>query len=259
MIKICILGNSHLSAVKLAWLDLVDRPRYQHIKIDFFAAAQDTISELEYADNCLIPTSPAMKNMLEFTSDGKDKVDLAEYDYFLLYGLTLGARNLFLFMQTHIPYTFKEPRGRQCVSRQLFSEIVYYSMQSYQSIALAKRLRGYTNKPIYSCLAPHPSEKIRHSDNPVWSQQRAEQDYKMMAEVLDEGIARTNSEHRFTLFRQPESTVVDSIFTPADFSVDARGFFKNFEYTYGEKDVLHMNKDYGIAVLDHTFVQMKLM
>lgn len=259
MTKLCLIGNSHLAAIKLAWDDVAQQPHYRHMEMDFFSSPQNSIGELAYSDNRLMPTTPAMKKMLMLTSGGKESIDLAGYDCFLLYGLTLNAKNLYMLLQKHMPFSFNIANGAQCISRHLFSEVVFYRMQSFLAITMARRLTGYTSRPIYSCLAPHPAEKIRHTDTPVWSQIEGEDNFRMMADTLDQGIARTNG-HGFTLFRQPDHTVVDSIFTANEFSTDApRGLYKNFENGYSEDDTLHMNKNYGRALLDHALAVMGIM
>jgi len=85
--KICIIGNSHVAALKLAWENHFDKRCKKDNDITFFASRGKSLRSLKLENNKLIPDSEHLKKNLRATSGGKSFIDLASYDVFLLYGL----------------------------------------------------------------------------------------------------------------------------------------------------------------------------
>lgn len=85
--KICIIGNSHVGALKRAWDELFDAEIKLKYELTFFAAKADGISDLELNGNVLAPNSDVIRRSIEFTSGGYGEIKLDNYDAFLIHGL----------------------------------------------------------------------------------------------------------------------------------------------------------------------------
>lgn len=85
--KICIIGNSHVAALKSAWENHFDESNKRQINITFFAARGNALKFLKPDSNRLIPTTRQLEKSLTFTSAGETFIDLNAYNAFLLYGL----------------------------------------------------------------------------------------------------------------------------------------------------------------------------
>jgi len=84
-VRLCVLGNSHAGALKLAWERMTKS--YSDIEITFFATGGHGLSRLKVEGGKLLPLTENLKNILEYTSGGQSFLDPSDYDIFLIYGL----------------------------------------------------------------------------------------------------------------------------------------------------------------------------
>jgi hypothetical protein len=90
--RICVIGNSHVNALKQGWEDIAATcPDH---RLTFFASLGDRIGKLELVEGCLVPQDPALLKNIVFTSGGLDRIVLADYDVYLVYGLQLRLSNI---------------------------------------------------------------------------------------------------------------------------------------------------------------------
>ncbi len=83
--KICIIGNSHVGALKRGWDRIA--PKHPGTEITFFAHRANGMAGLKVAGNSLVPGNEMLKNAIHFTSGGLERITPADYDAFLIYGL----------------------------------------------------------------------------------------------------------------------------------------------------------------------------
>jgi len=91
MKKICVIGNSHSAALKLAFENQLVAEFGRRFSITFFAARSMTLKGLQLNGASLIPTSDELSAAIAQTSGGLNVIDLEEYDAFIIYGLGLDA------------------------------------------------------------------------------------------------------------------------------------------------------------------------
>ena len=92
LVKVCIIGDSHVGALKKAWA-VIDRT-FPGIRITFFALPALALDSVVAANGTLCSVSEGDRKALEFISGGKSHIDPGEYDVFLVYGC--GARATFV-------------------------------------------------------------------------------------------------------------------------------------------------------------------
>jgi len=86
MKKICIIGNSHVACLKLAWEALQGEPR-QSYKITFFGSKGDTLLNTYFEDGAIRSSRKLVNHFFKFLSNGQEKIIISDYNCFVLVGL----------------------------------------------------------------------------------------------------------------------------------------------------------------------------
>lgn len=139
--KICIIGNSHVGALKRAW----DIKPHHSIDVDFFAARGASLRDLTVKRNALVPATRTLKSALKFTSGGKARIEPERYDGFLVYGAQ--AKHIIFNKDNHY-------------SKAVIQAALHDHVQDTVSFAIITRLRRVTEKRIY--LGHHPDGDRTH-------------------------------------------------------------------------------------------------
>lgn len=186
MIRLCVIGNSHVASLKKAWNDLSGQ--YPGVRITFFACRGRHLFNLAAKDGCLSCDGEVLKQILAFTSGGASEVRVSEYDQFLIYGSD--AR----------PY-FTSPG--EVFSRAAVMQSVYDSVGGTLAYHLLRQLRLLTDKPVYVGHTPLLGAKeVRSRQRPA---------------TFVDGIAFVNrvfySAFKAELVPQPIETVVNGMAT----------------------------------------------
>lgn len=221
MMKICVIGNSHVGSLKRGW-DVI-KEDYREQEITFFAQRSDGIDGLIAQNGKLIPDNEVLARALEFTSGGKKEIDPNEYDVFIIYGAGL---NIDFVRDSHF-YS-------SAVIESSLNDLVANTV----SFNLLKRLRTLTHKAIFLGHLPLvPAIEIL-SDT-------TSDDYIARVERINEVSYRPlNAE----LVRQPLSTIVNGNNTNPYFSKGSKALAvgDSGDNTYHpESDSDHMNDQFG--------------
>lgn len=220
--KVCILGNSHVSAVKTAW-DQIESTFQGQVSLTFFAARGDGPKNFALESNDLVPQTEDLKRQISFTSGGLEKVHLDDFDVFVVYALGFNV--------------VKEANSfySQAVKNTVFEDR-YFATPALHLIHL---IRQYTDKPIF--VGAHPF-RASDSDNVE----------AVMAPELIRGIEflKKQFEQRYNAVFVPQSSVTttDGRFTQMKYcngsiklEVGAHNDGERHEMT----DLTHMNAEYG--------------
>lgn len=234
--KICVIGNSHVGAIKRGWLSLSNQ--YPDIEIVFFASRSTTMGDLLvstdnqnlYADN------EKLKKTLEFTSGGYEEISVDDYDLFLVYGLQCKS----LLIDPAVFYT-----------QSFLTALIEAHVVKTLSFSTIKKLRMLTNKKIF----------VGH--NPLFSINRGEK-RKAVSQSYLNGCYIMNSLFYSTInckiISQPGQTIVNGIYTDSIFSENSRRLSVG-EINDNEKhsldDLGHMNDYFGEVWLKSFLEQLK--
>lgn len=220
--RICILGNSHLGALKRAW----DRigSEYDNIAIDFFGGRSNTLSGLVVENDCLVASNQGLKRSIEFTSGGISSVDPELYDVFLVYGLGFHLRGV------PLSKGYSSAFLRDFARERFASTISYY---------LVSGLRTITGKVTYVGHVPlsadYDEAEVSLTD-----------DYTAVFDVYKNVIE--DMVERVFLVRQPEETILNGRSTKSEFSKNSKRMAvgaSNDNALHPETDIGHMNDDFG--------------
>lgn len=220
--KLCVIGNSHVGALKLAWDGL--RAERRDLEVTFFAQRQGKILTLATEGRRLVPSSEEQRAQLEFTSGGLGVIDTRAYDAFLVYGLF------------HRPPLTEDGSPYSRAVREAATLDRATRSNAYRMV---RRLRRITRRPIFVGLSPLRAN-IEGAPLPPPLLPYSEE-----CDLLDRQVFAPLGAR---LVRQPPETVVDDRSTAVEFSpgsvkldlgdlgVGAR---------HGDRDDFHMNEAYG--------------
>ena len=227
---ICVLSDSHAAAVKSGYEQLGDS---LGCKITIFAAPNRGLRFFKISDtkDRLSWTDPAIRDMISNTSGGLAEVVVADYDAFLVHGLFV------------IP-----PRFDTRHSRAFQSAATQSMLSGSLGLRLATELAGITKAPVL--LSPEPLLADLEDDGVTSVQKRsnAPVDPLPFEAVCDAMRAACDIAGIDWLF-QPPSTIGPRLNTDRSYSTNPSRLSVGADEKHLEKDVRHMNSDYGSSVL----------
>jgi hypothetical protein len=231
--KICVIGNSHVACLRAAWDGL--EAQYSEHTLTFFAGPMLTIAELSLDESSgqLVPTSEALTESLQMTSGGAESIALKAYDFFLLVG-----------MGFHLPMI---PKG---YSRAVREGIAKDTFGETPSARVAAMTRLGSEAPIFIVPVPLPI----HADGSA----------SPLTTLPPRDVAAlcssAHASSRLRFIAQPAATLEGEWFTQAKFLKDAPRLAhtpRKVGKAFGEKNLVHMNADYGAIWLNDFFAKLQ--
>ena len=241
--KIAVIGNSHIAAVKYAW---EDRKIKEH-ELTWFGLAARDMSALFPQDKCLVIDDELGMKQLAHQSGRTGGICTSDFDSFLICGCSAGIAAC-LFHQ-YLPYS---------------SAALNMALSGFweDSIAfgLIYTLRQITDKPVWfvptPLLALNSAEQHRLSRR-LKSVDRGHFESNTAYQEFVENSARFwRDQLQVILLPQPVKTVENSLNTRLEYSVDSIKRLTLGRHEKEEHDAdenVHMNPQYGQAVLDAFF------
>lgn len=227
MMKLCVIGNSHVGALRLAWIQVLNK-RFGDIEMTCFAHRGSGIAHMKVEGKSLIPENPLMARAIKFTSEGKDKVNVADYDAFVVYGLHEGSFD----------------RGDNYFSSAVQAAAMKDRVLNQGNHILLTKLRQITDKPVFAAHDPLPAlpeEGLLPADPPYEAQIALMQ--RLFYAPLD-----------VTLIAQPQETILQGRATQGRFTKGSEqlaiGDDGTDGRTHGANEIQHMNADYGALWLE---------
>ena len=221
MIRLCIIGNSHVAALKHAAEGFC--AEHPDARLAFFAAPSNQTARLAVSDGQYRPRTPDLAQQIQLTSGGLAAIDPEAYDAFLIYGF--GGRG---------HRTDKPRRLSESFTRAIVLDRVRCSLLMQHGAAL----RSLSDAPIFAALTPLPAAAPNKRRRRLMSHQAE------VALVQAELCTPLGVE----LCTQPEATLVADQATRADFatsSVPLENALKAREDRHELSERRHMNVAYG--------------
>ncbi|MGA0532897.1 hypothetical protein [Hansschlegelia sp. KR7-227] len=220
MMRVCVLGNSHAAALKLAYD--ADPSIATRMELTFFAHRGGALRQLRARDGIIVPTKAEVEKAIAHTSGGLKQIDPALYDVFLVYGLGVRAYRP--------PMTFFSRAARLQAARDHVSQSL--------AMPILDLLGGVGAAPIYVAHEPmmasrRPQEPGRHPD------------YAAGIALLNEAVFNPRDS---MLLEQPLETVVNGWETGNAFSIGSRRLDIGDKISgdlHQDADHGHMNQEFG--------------
>lgn len=220
MIRVCVIGNSHVAALKLAWDNIA--AEFADFSFTFFASHGASTTGLIAKDGQLVPKSLALSRQLELTSGGLSAINPDDYDVFLSYGGLLVASK-----HTNPSDYSKAVREKTILCAAENSVLAHHLQQ----------LRKVTKKPIFAAFAPLV----------VSTEAIPKPAYLPLDKAI--GLVKKNlfSGLDVVYLAQPEETMLDQEATRSEFSVGSIRLdsLRRQGVQHPDTDIGHMNADYG--------------
>lgn len=223
--KLCIIGNSHLAAIKLGW-DQVGA-EFPWLQPQFFGARADALLDLHAEGGRLVPATPDLAAKIAYVSGGDGSIDPAGFDAALLVGMN------------YIPTMPEDARLSQAV-RAAAARAAYDATLSGHVFAQLRK--AAPDLPVH--VMPNPLRRRAAGAEPA----AATVPYAVRLEDFRRGLG-AGPVH---VAGQPPETIVDELYTADVHGLGAVALDEGRgARSKAETDLSHMNGDYGALFLRH--------
>lgn len=241
MTRTVLIGNSHLAALKQALEARRARDPETDLHIDTFGAHLNNFLETRLENGTIIPTTDRVKRVFEFTADGKSAIRLDEYD------------QLFAFMAVspyylpgYFPSFLVSPVSDTLLDQicRSWRELPLVNMIADIALACPDLQVSFVGQPFISESAPKARRMIYQAlANPVDPTKLSAMRLRIK-EMLQELVPSNMS------VCHPPQACLDAtgLFTLNEFSRGSQRLAET-EIEHPEHDFVHMNADYGEAIL----------
>jgi len=232
VIKICVLGNSHVGSLKTGWDRIFGQfPEYE---LTFFAARSNNLRHLVISNGALVPQNEELEKSIAFTSGGLKLVKLDFYDAFVIYGLGLLI-----------------PKIDSRISSAVLNIACREKYLNCLNLKLAKKIRAAVNSNIYIGHIPQEASNIDCETASPAQNINYNLIFEKMKKFLD--IPKT------ILIQQPSKTFSNCWNTKLEYSTGSSKLNVGdlaSEQLHPETDHKHMNGNFGELWLRALFDQM---
>lgn len=234
MVRICVIGNSHVAALKLGWDQL---GAVAGVNVTFFGSQKDTLDELRADGRRLIPQSDSVRRKFAMTSGGCTEISVDEYDVFVIHGLSLSFHSVV----------------NQFVRNGNARDVSFVDVKSVldKSIAVkVGRMLKNLDRPVLLSSQPFASElSIEGGKRNQWVG-LVDENGVPTSDALK--ILRLYKEYlrRHEVIEQPIETVAREFLTRVDYAIDSVRLSKNMTVKHPDADLNHMNAKYGALVME---------
>lgn len=246
----CVLGNSHLSAVRSAAADPAHIPA--GVAIDFIGSAQSGLADVALDGQHLIATSAStQKDFQRF--GGVEAIDLTRYDFFMLVGLGLNLYGLEAFYRNYRCIGLHEWQNgsdnRQLVSRTVAQMIIGNRLQSCLAVRLAHMIGSAVDQPIFLQAQPRPNKVMLGPNGkyPTFRKMLRRKETQSLSALFETAAAQLTPHY----LPQPSASIEDDLFTTATYCEGSARLTPEVgkPVLHPPDDYMHANTAYGVLVL----------
>jgi hypothetical protein len=241
--RICILGDSHIGALKLA----LNESKDSHFDdlVDIYGTRETTWNAVYVSDGKLVSDDPSVREMFQFTG-GQESIDLSQYQSFCIVG-GVSTRIVRRLSRTIATHSMNLPQ-RLLVSRGMFVSLLETRLRDSMAVRLMQMLASVTDKPIYRLASPLISEAVL--DRRMGRMLQEIRNVGAEDEIMDtfDHACEKIFAGRTRLIPQPELTRSGRLFTKRNYCTGSKRLTIE-DADHPEKDFEHMNAEYGLEVL----------
>jgi peptidoglycan hydrolase-like protein with peptidoglycan-binding domain len=257
-LRVCIIGNSHVAALREAWMR--DPDRWTGFSATFLGAHQDLLLQTEVRDGRLIPITDAATQTFQKIS-GVTGIDLDAHDVFVIAGSSVAqATALQIYRDARwvgLPSldacTDLATMAEQLISRPAALATMRAALGTRLGPRLAARLRAGTNRRIFLTAQPRVSELILKSPRPVTRLHNIaikKGDAQALGQAFEEAAAQVLARSDTVFLPQPRETISHYVLTAQAFVKGANRLAATLDVPQAKDDIIHANGNYGALVLD---------
>jgi len=248
-LRLCVIGNSHIAALKLGWDRLMAEavPGWDAVEPTFFGAPSDGMRHVEMQGTALVPTRQKIASHFRQLSGGYDRIDLARFDAFLLVGLNVSSKRILRFYKNHAWVGLSGTAGKTLVHPAFAEAFLTERYGSTQLVEHASRITAATAKPVLALAEPHWADWARQAPDGTsdygWDAAICAGDGPAIGEMFLRVVGAALAPHAIFV-PQPPETVADGVTTRGTYNKEASRLISG---EGGGTDASHMNADFGLA------------
>jgi len=243
--RICIIGDSHVAALKNGWDEIA--PQYPHVEVLYFAKPSTSLMEVVREGSCITLGTRKGKRFLRKTF-GYEELDTSGVDAFLCAGMMTGVHG-FIKMQLEHKLVGQTDEASQFVSEAAYLA-AYRDIYKNSVLAhVARTLAGSGVSKGFVTLDPCRSAELLELGTwaaPVYEvliaggygPKLSSLVKKAMEDILPDG---------FHYLPPLNEMLLDDLLTRKEFSSGSVRLRSEREHS--ERDIKHMNAEYGKRVL----------
>ena len=248
---ICVIGNSHVGALGVAWAK-APPPVRDGVTMTFFGARAGAIEPMRLVDGVFVPTSEDQRSAYMRTSGGRDRIECGDYKAFVL--VPAGISFVHFLKQVGNLGTVQSRKWvpvAELVSEPVFRAVIEARLEASSGPRLLEQIRGVSTAPILVCPQPCRSETFleRYGDDPRWKNASAHLPYlyRLFQTASDAVVFRHGGE---TIWQDPSTMRFPGV-TKDEFRIGAISLGKGCGRR--KSDTLHMNQSFGVLTLVDVF------
>lgn len=246
--RVCILGSSHLAALKRAW-DVGDASNFEVIQPTFLGSHTDSLKKVHCVAGRFHTDDPQVRRSLAMTSGLPDpELSIGDFDAFFVHAL---------FNPNWItPYTLRAIRHAKShgmLSSGLVRAVSQEILSRSGMIHMVRVIRTASDVPIVVSPQPYLSQAVLTSPDkgPAYASLEQLEDYTgpNFTDAFGDVLRAQGLKSGFSVLPQPLETIVMPCFSAHEFCVGSVRLTSNLDIEHPDDDFSHMNSAYGALVL----------
>jgi hypothetical protein len=228
--KMAVVGNSHLAALKLA----VQRDLFAQERLDiiFWGLPGPEFSGITYRAGML--QTPYTSLVLHVSDGLYESLPVREFDAIVFHGVALDVSVYLLSLR-------KASEHLRCYSNSLLRDGLRSRIEQMPSWNLVRSLRAeFGGRLLMSAMPLSSEDGAKFGGISVTDDELAHLNYHIDAVLGEIGVE---------YLPQPSDTIRDSKYTKREFCVDSVRLTAKLCQKHPDDDYVHMNEQYGVRVL----------
>jgi len=255
--RLCMIGNSHLAALKMGW-EL--EPSRQDVVATWFGSPRNSLADLSLHNGILRPSRAKVASYLEMTSGQSNGIVLSDYDAFVIVGCGLTFTAYASVYGKHRTLDQdRKPRPRHLISKHALHDFLRDLIERSLAVNLALKIRESTDTPIILIPSPLPARKIENDERvgKTWRALARSRDRLQILEDFDAAIEEKARSMGATVFKRVPDTCDGLIFSK-NVMMDGRRIERPSEIAqHSDDDFAHMGPAYGRLVMQNLVQQVR--
>ncbi|HUG63268.1 MAG TPA: hypothetical protein VMP03_15585 [Methylomirabilota bacterium] len=246
--RLCILGDSHLGAVNLAWDGL--RSHYPELRVDRFPTPGGLIRRTKLVRRTIVPTSEKVSGYWQRANGDVTEIVLDEYDAVVLVGYGSSPFSHARLLRSHSLSGFRAAnKNRAIISRGALVATLEDRLRDKKSYRYSRVMSEKAGLPLFIIPTPRPvSARLTSGDLKWMGKTVPREELEEYQACFDSAFTTVLSEINGELLAQPMATREGGLFSRPEFKRNGAGVLRDVSKP-GRVDNVHMNVDYGRAVL----------
>jgi len=255
MTRLCVIGNSHIGL--LTSDDALPVLASAFEEITFFACHSSLVKGLKPDAGSLVADNDELRAALEMFSGGRTRIDIADYDAFVIIGHEFGIFGMLELYPGFLSDSMPGPAGEKYrLSDECFLAAARQVALRSEALWLADFIRSQCRTPVVVISESNPGEGLPESFMPWWYLPfyAAEKngDATAIAALFRELCARLAYERRIAVLPPMAEVAASGLFIRREFSRLPAEI--NLEDDYDFMNLMtHANDKYGLRLLPHVF------